>query len=278
MKEKRIETKTTAAKIFDRIIALCAAVMLVNYALYLLKLIIFPEQPAAYVITFAVLIGVSFCLGFRHKLKKLLKKAFPVFKGIFAAGLIFYVVTFAAMCVFIFAGKAEEIPPEELPDKIVILVYGAKVRGSEDAAYPGVSLRKRLDTATDILKKAPDALCIVSGGQGKDESRPEADVMKDYLVSKGISADRILTENASKNTLENIENSVKIMEEEGLSDYEIACVSTNFHIPRIKILCKKQGITPVCCYYAPASEPFTLYTSLVREYMSYGKLLLTGHL
>ena len=278
MKEKKNETKTTAGKILDKIIAVCAVVMLINYSLFLLKLVISPSQLLSYVITFAVLIFVPLCLIFRHKLEKLLKKAFPVFKGIFAAGLIFYVVTFAAMCLFIFAGRSEEIPPEELPEKTVILVYGAKVNGSGENAYPSASLRRRLDTAAELLEKAPDSLCIVSGGQGANEHRPEGDVMKEYLVAKGIAAERIISENTSKNTIENIENSVKIMEDEGLDDYEIACVSTNSHIPRIKILCKKQGITPICCYYAPSPDPFTLYTGLVREYMSYGKLLLTGHL
>lgn len=47
---------------------------------------------------------------------------------------------------------------------------------------------------------------VVSGGQGMDEEVSEAFAMKEYLTNKGISEDRIIMEDKSTNTLENIKN------------------------------------------------------------------------
>ena len=48
-------------------------------------------------------------------------------------------------------------------------------------------LRRRLDTAYEYLSLHENVKAVVSGGQGEDESISEAECMKDYLVSKGIS-------------------------------------------------------------------------------------------
>lgn len=276
--EMRKTPKKRAEKILDAVTCAAAAIVLANYALYLIKLVIFPEQTLAYIITLAVLLSVSLCIGLRKKLKGALKRAYPVFKGLFCACVIFYAVSFLALCAFIFSGSAAEVPPETLPDKTVFLVFGAKVNGSEESCYPGVSLKLRLDLARELLEAAPNSICVVSGGMGPDESRPEGEVMRDYLISKGISPERIISETKSKNTLENIDCSLALLKERGIGYENLACVSTNFHIPRIKLLCKKRGVEPICCYNAKAPEAFTLYTSLVREYMSYAKLLVFGHL
>ena len=268
----------TFKKIIDIVALVCAGIVVLNYTVYLAHLIVFPEQPLAFIITFAALALTVLPVIFRKQLKALLKKAFPVLKGIWTACLVFYAVTFLAMVIFIFAGASADAAPEELPDETVIIVYGAKVGGAEESPTPGRFLQFRLDRTAEIMKSATKSVCIVCGGKGDDEPAAEAEVMKSYLVKKGIAAERIFVDDGSANTIENIENAMKIIEENGLKDYKVACLSTEYHIPRIQYLCGKANLE--VDYYFHASSPnfFGLWSGLVREYMSYGKLLLTGHL
>ena len=117
------------------------------------------------------------------------------------------------------------------------IVLGCKVRGEE----PSRMLRERLDAAYDYLTEYPDALCIVSGGQGSDEEYPEAFVMKKYLVNRGIDADRIFEEDSSESTAENLRFSMKIMEDVGITG-DAVIVTDGFHQLRAKMIAAKLGL------------------------------------
>ena len=266
----------TINKIVNVVIGICSGFVLLNYTVYLIHLLAFPEQPIAFIMTFAVFAAVLLPIIFRKRLQGLLKKAYPVFKGIFAACLIFYVVSFSIMTIGIL--KNSETAPSKLPEKTVLVVYGAKVNGTPEAPTPGLFLRYRLDRTAEIMKEAPSAVCIVCGGKGDNEPCAEAYVMRDYLISLGIEEDRIYVDDKSGNTIENIENAKRIIKERGLSDHAVACISTDYHIPRVKYLCSRYGLEAE--YYFSAASPnfFGLWSVLVREYMSYGKLILIGHL
>ena len=267
---------TVLKRCANALIGVLAGIVLLNYTVYLIHLVAFPEQPLAFIITFCVLGAVLLPIIFRKRLRRLLKKAYPVLKGIWAACLLFYVVTFTVMTVGI--ASSDETAPDALPENTVVIVYGAKVNGTKDAPYPGTFLRCRLDRASAILKEAPSAVCIVSGGKGDNEPCSEASVMKEYLVGAGIDGGRIIVEDRSKNTIENIENSMELIRERGLEDFSVVCVSTDYHVPRVRFLCEKAGLDVLCYYPAKSPNFFGLWSGLVREYMSYGKLILTGHL
>ena len=81
-----------------------------------------------------------------------------------------------------------------------IIVLGAQVRGRKITD----SLKRRLDSALEYLKEHPDVHVIVSGGQGNDEEVTEAYAMAQYLERAGIDCRRIIQEDASVNTLENL--------------------------------------------------------------------------
>ena len=101
--------------------------------------------------------------------------------------------------------------------------------------------------------------------------------MKNYLVSRGIDEDRIILEDKASNTIENIKNSRELIDRLGGSG-AIGVVTTNFHIPRAKYICSRLGVDGESTYYfsAPDTGKYTLYTILVREYMSYIKLFVLG--
>lgn len=275
IKTKRKSRKT---KVCDVILSVFAAITLVNYGMYFVHQLFFPESTTAFLISLFVIAITLLPILFRKRLKLILKKAFPVMKSVWGAGLAFYVISFAVVCSVIFIGASGEVPGDEVEENTVFIIYGAKVRGEAENAYPGNALKLRLDKALSVMEDVPGSVCIVCGGKGENENAAEGDVMKKYLVSRGMEEERIYVDAESKNTLENIKYSMQIIEDENLDKRAVACVSTGFHIPRIRYLCKREGLSVSYCYYAASPNSVSLYTSLVREYMSWWKLLLTGHL
>ncbi|MDD6826868.1 MAG: YdcF family protein [Oscillospiraceae bacterium] len=111
------------------------------------------------------------------------------------------------------------------PDKSYpAVLLGCKVNGTT----PSMMLGRRLDAAYDYLTENEDAVIIVSGGQGTGEDISEAECMKKELVRRGISPERILKEDQSTNTSENLSFSKKILEEKGLGNH-IVIITDSFH-------------------------------------------------
>ena len=151
-----------------------------------------------------------------------------------------------------------------------IIVLGAQVRENG----PSAVLKYRLDAAYDYLKENDTTLCIVSGGQGANEPYPEAVGMKQYLVSRGIAADRIIEEKESLNTKQNIDNSMKLLD---AGEDRVGIVTNNFHVFRGCALARKAGIKNVCGI-AAYSTPFYLPNNMLREFFGVLKDLLSGNI
>ena len=125
-------------------------------------------------------------------------------------------------------------------DADALIVLGAAVHGDRVTWV----LSNRLDTAADYLEAHPDAICVVSGGQGDGESVTEASAMQKYLVErKGIDPARILVEDKAENTRENFAFSKALIDERLGSDAKIAFVTTDFHVFRAGRVAKKAGIS-----------------------------------
>ena len=173
---------------------------------------------------------------------------------------VIFVITAAAVVLFVvvegcilsgFGAKGED-------NLDYLIVLGAQVR--EDG--PSTVLKRRLDTACAYLMENEDTVCIVSGGQGSNEPYPEAQGMYEYLVEKGISADRILVEDQSLNTVENIRNSSEYFEKETA---RVGIVTSNFHVFRGVHIAKKLGVKSVCGIAAPV-VPLYLPNNMLREF------------
>ena len=174
-------------------------------------------------------------------------------------GLIFHVlVAMVVMVLAILCGMiGTKFSDKGNPNLDYIIVLGAQVR--EDG--PSVVLRYRLDAAIDYLNKTPDTICIVSGGQGKNEPFSEAEGMAEYLIANGIEQDRILLEDESTSTVENIKYSMVLME----SPYNgVGIVTNNFHVFRGIQIAKAQGLEGVCGIAADSSVLY-LPNNVLRE-------------
>ena len=124
-------------------------------------------------------------------------------------------------------------------DETTVIVLGCKVNGTE----PSAALRNRAKLAADYLAEHPDAVVIVSGGQGWDEGISEAECAKGVLLELGIEESRIFIEDKSKSTDENFAFSKKIIEENNLST-RVAVSTHDYHQMRASMIAKKNGLTP----------------------------------
>lgn len=138
-----------------------------------------------------------------------------------------------------------------------IIVLGAQVRENG----PSAVLKYRLDAAIDYLNGNPDTICIVSGGQGPNEPFSEAKGMADYLTEHGIEAERILLEDTSTNTVENIKYSKVLMKQ---SYDNVGIVTNNFHVFRSVQIAKVQGLKSVCGIAADSNILY-LPNNVLRE-------------
>lgn len=157
-----------------------------------------------------------------------------------------------------------EVPPAH---QEVLIILGAKVNG-EAPAQPSKALQERLDTAYLYLTENEETIVIVTGGQGKDESEPEGVVMARYLENKGIDSARIIIEQRSTSTLENISMAMD------LYDFDtVIIVSNDYHIYRAKLMAYSLGLKEVYGLAAPSTTAVT-FTSYLREILALGYHLL----
>ena len=156
----------------------------------------------------------------------------------------------------------------EKPNMIVVL--GCQLWGED----PSPMLRKRLDKAYDLLVKYPDVPVVVTGGQGDDEVISEGEGMKRYLVSRGISEDRIIVEDRSTSTYENIKNAFEITDAMGLSR-DVTIATSEFHLYRASLIARAQGAGKVTS--APSFTDLNLLPAYwVREWLGISHFFVFG--
>jgi len=124
----------------------------------------------------------------------------------------------------------EGVQPAANGKATYMIVLGAKVK---PGGIPSLSLKNRLEEAVSYLKKYPHVQVIVSGGQGPDEDQAEASVMLEYLLNNGIEASRIIAEDRSTSTYENLLFSKELLPKE---TKHVTIVSNDFHLKRAKYL------------------------------------------
>lgn len=160
--------------------------------------------------------------------------------------------------------KETHLPP--VGDSDVIIVLGAQVK--EDGT-PSVALERRLTAALESYQEKPQ-LIIVCGAQGINEPRAEGDVMRDWLIEKGVRPEDVVAETASFNTRENLVYARAIMEHRGLSQALI--VTSDYHVARALALCRQTGIAATG--KGSPSKPEYFIKNHFREGLSWIKLWL----
>lgn len=155
-------------------------------------------------------------------------------------------------------------------DTEVVVTLGAGLKG---ARVPPL-LAARLDRALEVRAGAvaPDeVMMVVSGGQGPDELVSEAEAMSRYLQDHGVPGDRILLEDKSTTTEENLEFTRAVLREHGLEKAGTVLCTNDFHAVRVAAIAREMEAdmavvgAPTAAYYRPAA--------FLREFVA----LLTFH-
>ncbi|SDB46662.1 Uncharacterized SAM-binding protein YcdF, DUF218 family [Ruminococcaceae bacterium FB2012] len=172
---------------------------------------------------------------------------------LFAAGM-----TFSGFCTVKMLGAMNE--DNDSPSAVVVL--GCQVRGQR----PSKMLKRRLDTAIEYLNEHKELPVIVSGGKGYDEEISEALCMKNYLSENGISEDRIIMEDRSESTDQNLEYSFAILDEMGLPR-SIVLITDGYHQYRAQLIAEKHGAEKIGSRSASTEFRF-IPTYWVREWFA----------
>lgn len=150
----------------------------------------------------------------------------------FLALILVGVLCFSALLGAILHGDRDVVQGD--PQVMIILGCSVKPWG------PSILLQDRLDKALDYLEEHPDMTVVVSGGQGVDEPMTEAQAMYDYLTRRGVNGAKILLEERSVNTFENLTYSMEILANEGYDvTADMVVVSNGFHLTRVRMLWKR---------------------------------------
>lgn len=165
------------------------------------------------------------------------------------------------------SGRSDVPDAADAPEFVVVL--GAQIHGGQ----PSRTLRERLDLAREYLLAHPDAVCIVSGGQGSDELQTEASVMKAWLVRSGIGEARIIEETEASNTRQNLIFSERLAAQMGADTSRVLIITSEFHLCRAKYLARRLGMEPRGL--GSRTTPWILMVNYaVREVFAFGKAML----
>ena len=129
---------------------------------------------------------------------------------------------------------------EPAPDRDFLIILGCAIRKD---GTPTPLLAGRIDRAIEFYEKqknktGKELLFVTSGGKGSDEVLSESAVMKRYLIEHGIPEDRIIEENKSVDTYQNMKFSKEKIDAID-PDGKIAFSTTNFHVFRIGIFARR---------------------------------------
>lgn len=133
-------------------------------------------------------------------------------------------------------------------------------------------LHARLDAALALYTAGHCHLLFVSGAIGK-EGVDEAVAMKNYLLARGVPADRVIQDSAGFNTEATARNAAALMQQRQLKSALVA--SQFFHVTRTRELLERHGVTVAGHVHALYFEMRDVY-SLARETVAVARLRLTG--
>lgn len=226
-----------------------------------------------------ILIGAIFLfLGtYRKNHQKSFIRALNHWQKIALACVLAVGLTIAAVNLYFIRNPAVGASPDT---KYVIILGG----GIDKNGQLPKTVQKRIELAADYLLENKNALAVATGGTLYNLP-PEAPAMKNYLISLGIEADRILIDDKALDTIQNFQNSCQVLADHenlpksAILESKILVVTSFFHLARAQRLARRMGFKHITGLGSPTAA-IKLLDSYSREICSYIKLnlriLLTG--
>ena len=255
---KAVERKM---KMKSRIIALVGMV----FTVYGLVLCVLSNLNLGVILVLIFGIVTFFIGAFYSKLKKLTTlRAFRIFKKVFVLLLCAEIALVSFIAIY---GFSDNVNYNE--DAVVVL--GAGIRGDKVT----LPLKMRLDKAIEYHYKKPDALIVVTGGQGLQETVTEAYAMEKYLVQNGVDSSKILKEEKATSTFENMKYSKEILDNYFSNDYSVVVITNNFHIFRGVTTAQNTGFEDVTHMHA-GLQWYNIIPCFLRESLAVIKMIISG--
>ncbi|WP_455122427.1 YdcF family protein [Scardovia wiggsiae] len=176
------------------------------------------------------------------------------------------------------------IPTRKL-DYIVIL--GCGVIGG---AVPPL-LESRIRKGISVFERNPHSILVMSGGRGPGEDIAEAEAMQKWAVAHNVDPARILVEDRSRNTQQNIRFSKKLISEDAAARYpgkrldpgagrrtkiRVAVVTSRYHLLRGLLLARDEHLD--CIGYGARTKLYFFINAFVREFVGYLSIRKKFHL
>ncbi|MFO2548010.1 YdcF family protein [Alicyclobacillus cycloheptanicus] len=140
-----------------------------------------------------------------------------------------------------------------------------------DGYRPSDPLVARLRAALHLYRHGYVRVLIVSGGRGEDETVAESSSMKRFLILNGVPPEVILEDRRSRDTWENLRNSMSLMQTYHLKTAVI--ITSDYHLPRALAVARQLGMNATG--YAAWSTQRELRTAY-REVLARIKYTVTG--
>lgn len=178
----------------------------------------------------------------------------------------------ALVCIIVFTtvevNVVKAMNAEPVEDLEYVILLGAGLRGT----YPTNPYRVRIERAYEYMSKNENTILIASGGQGFGESISEAKCARDILVAKGIDESRIILEEKSTSTEENLKFCMDIL---GNPNVEVGIITNGFHEYRANLIAKDIGYTNVVSVPAITLFPVGIHYA-VREFFGIAQYILSS--
>jgi len=172
--------------------------------------------------------------------------------------------------------------PDSATGDVIVVLGGGMHDGADDFSGKGIPAGdslERLVTAARLEKRRKLPV-IVSGGAVREDSRPEAPVMKRVLTDLGVPAHRVIVEDRSRDTMENAKYSKEICTKHGYR--KIILLTSSYHMKRSMAAFRKYGMTVTPCPaslrtrghtrygytgFLPAASSLTDTSAYMKEYL-----------
>lgn len=166
--------------------------------------------------------------------------------------------------------------------KAIVVLGSEIVRDSLTGNYNLTQMLKmRLDQCYEVFIQNYDdqTIVVVSGGSPHGESASEAELMKMYLINKGIPSCKIFEENKSNNTIENCQYTYNLLKtlyrmritfQELNPNYkyndnnrqgeippfkEVYIITSDFHVPRSMVIFERYNFNNLILNFVAAPTP-----------------------
>ena len=161
---------------------------------------------------------------------------------------------------------------ERRPAGAVVVLGAAQYNGK-----PSPIFESRLRHAVDLFRTGDYRFLMVTGGKQPNDRTTEAAVARQFAISQGVPADRILMEDHGRNTLESLDAVRSTLA--GQSIHDAVFVSDRSHMLRVLRIASDLGIT---AYGSPTpdspgdSDPLHVFEITFHELGGLAVYFVTG--